>query len=250
MKNRLSIPVVIFIISAIIFINPDADAKKRKRAIVIDHTCTDLSKIPAKWINSAKSAVVLHYAHTSHGGQLVKGLSMIKKENSKYGFTSGKSSLPQVKNSLRIFDGQENDAYISPKEYWASSSGLLDTSSVLNNNSEINVSMWSWCCQQNYNSKSKVDRYLNAMSELERKNPGVTFVYMTGNAQSWNGHHQYRKDKGDITGISETNRSAGSVKRMAGFYSILQILNPGIRARVPIQYTMGKNFPVNMIITI
>ena len=42
--------------------------------IVIDHTSTDISKIPPYWINKAKELLRLSYGHTSHGSQLIVGV--------------------------------------------------------------------------------------------------------------------------------------------------------------------------------
>ena len=41
--------------------------------IIINHTCTNITKIPKYWLNKAKT-LTFHYAHTSHGGQIVTGL--------------------------------------------------------------------------------------------------------------------------------------------------------------------------------
>jgi len=43
------------------------------QAIVVDHTNTNISKIPDYWIGEAKK-LTLHYAHTSHGEQINVGL--------------------------------------------------------------------------------------------------------------------------------------------------------------------------------
>jgi len=188
-----------FVIAAMGSISYADDGTLMKRgnsAIIIDHNCIDISKIPDKWIKEAKRKIKLHYAHTSHGGQLTAGLRMLKQLDSKYNFACAGKFLPDSPVALCIFDGQENDRYISPDEYWASPKGISSTQSVLDHNPEINVSMWSWCCQQNNNSEWTTYKYLATVSELERKNSGVTFVYMTGNAQSWRGHHSYRNDKG------------------------------------------------------
>ena len=45
--------------------------------IIIDHTCTDLTQIPAAWITQVKQQVQVHYAHTSHGGQITEGLDRL-----------------------------------------------------------------------------------------------------------------------------------------------------------------------------
>jgi hypothetical protein len=43
--------------------------------LVIDHNCCELDMIPAAWIDSVQAGLRLHYAHTSHGGQLTTGLA-------------------------------------------------------------------------------------------------------------------------------------------------------------------------------
>ncbi len=67
---------------------------------------------------------------------------------------------------------------------------------MLNNNPAISVSLWSWCSQQAHNSEAQTQAYLDAMAAMEQANPNVTFVYMTGNAQAWHGHHSYHDDEG------------------------------------------------------
>ena len=42
-------------------------------ALVIDHTMTDLSQIPQEWLTAAKN-LAFHFAHTSHGSQIITGL--------------------------------------------------------------------------------------------------------------------------------------------------------------------------------
>ena len=88
----------------------------------------------------------------------------------------------------------EDKTYITPGDYWNSPTGVAATQAVLDHNRQINVSMWSWCCQQTHNSEAETQKYLDTMSELEKKNPYVRFVYMTGNAQAWRGHHSYESD--------------------------------------------------------
>ena len=46
--------------------------------IIIDHTSTDLSKIPALAIKRAKKILRIAYQHTSHGSQLVTGMDALK----------------------------------------------------------------------------------------------------------------------------------------------------------------------------
>ncbi len=45
--------------------------------IIINHTTTDLSKIPTYWIDQAKNLYKIAYGHTSHGSQLITGIEML-----------------------------------------------------------------------------------------------------------------------------------------------------------------------------
>ncbi|MCD4747090.1 MAG: hypothetical protein K8R58_12405, partial [Bacteroidales bacterium] len=63
------------------------------------------------------------------------------------------------------------------------------TQDVLNYKPIINISQWCWCCQVNSYSENDIKKYLDSISVLESEFPDVTFVYMTGNAQTGPGNH-------------------------------------------------------------
>ncbi len=157
------------------------------QGIIIDHTCTDLSKIPDTWINQVKSNLKIHYAHTSHGEQISVGLERLSNSNGKYAFYPDNCTMPDTTQYLSMMDGQYMygycETYVTPEYYWQGSGALNITRSNLNAG-DINVSMWAWCSQVDYYSAPEVQSYLDAMSQLEREYPDVTFVYFTGNAQS------------------------------------------------------------------
>ena len=44
-------------------------------AIIIDHTCTDITQIPQWAIEQAKITLHIAYGHTSHGSQLTDGMT-------------------------------------------------------------------------------------------------------------------------------------------------------------------------------
>jgi len=161
--------------------------------IIITHACTDTSAIPKEWIDTAQSVVKMHYAHTSHGGQLTTGLSRIESGDATYSVAIGYSSLPTEAGALCVFDGQEHDTYITPDEYWETEAGLNYTRSVLDNNPSVNVSMWSWCTQLTSYSQAQCQAYIDAVSILEAEYPAVRFVYMTCNAQATgsSGYNRY-----------------------------------------------------------
>jgi len=151
-----------------------------QEAIIINHTCTDLSRIPAAWIDSVQQRMKLHYGHTSHGSQLITGLGMIEQNNSDYSFIVGDNHLPSEEGAFCIFDGQEDVLAVPTIYYWATEEGMQMTSDVLTHNPVINVSMWSWCGEMSTNNSAEVQRYIDSIEVLEARFPQVQFVYMTG----------------------------------------------------------------------
>ncbi|NWF95011.1 MAG: hypothetical protein HXY34_02615 [Candidatus Thorarchaeota archaeon] len=164
--------------------NPRHSLSQWEGGLIIDHNCISLSSIPSTWIDAAQADVRFHYAHTSHGSQIVIGLEMIEDANSAYSVNIGYCSLPTESGALCIYDGNGVEDYITPDLYWESAEGLQLTQDTLDNNPTLTVSMWSWCTQLNYYDQGQVQDYLDAIAGLEAANPDVTFVYMTCNAQA------------------------------------------------------------------
>lgn len=173
--TKTAFPVRMLILSAVIL--PSAGALAQ--GIVVDHTCTDVSRIPANWIEQAKT-LKLHYAHTSHGSQLVTGAYILMGQDARFNATIQDQSLPSASVSLCVFDGQETQTYITPELYWQTPEGLQLTRDVLNHNSSIGFSMWAWCGQVSDSDAAYIQSYLNAMNRLESEYPAVRFIYMTG----------------------------------------------------------------------
>lgn len=148
---------------------------------IIDHTCTDLSQIPAPRIESAKVNVQLHYAHTSHGGQLTVGIQRIA--DSIYEYVLSHGSLPDGDSILRICDGQLYVSYVTPEHYWETEGGRNETQEVLDSFPDIDYSMWSWCTQANSADSQYIADYLGIIDSMDNENPDVRFIYMTGTAQ-------------------------------------------------------------------
>ena len=159
----------------------------KAQGFVVDHTCTDISRIPETWINQVKSTLKAHYAHTSHGEQIYTGLDRLSGSNNKYAFYPDNCTMPSTTEYLAMMEGQTVsgycETYITPDYYWEGTNALNITRGMLNAH-DINVSMWAWCSQLDYYSSSEVQVYLDAMTQLESEYPDVTFVYFTGNAQS------------------------------------------------------------------
>ena len=140
-------------------------------AIIIDHTCCDITKVPDNFVISAKNQFRIAYGHTSHGSQIPTGMSLL-------------SSLP---NSIYKYNGESGSLYLNDASFLSGDLGNPDrttwaenTRTVLNNNQKnINLIMWSWCGQV-AGSESDIQTYLNLMDKLENDFPVVKFVYMTG----------------------------------------------------------------------
>ena len=152
--------------------------------LLIDHTCIDLASIPEEWIDAAQANVRIHYAHTSHGGQITTGLNRIEADDGNYRQAQGSRSLPTEEGALCIYDGNGEHSYITPDLYWSTTEGLAITQATIDANPTFNVSLWSWCCQLTGYSEEQTQAYLDAMTGLEEANPHIIFVYMTNNAQA------------------------------------------------------------------
>ena len=130
-------------------------------AITANHqSSNDFSNIPTEYFAEVRSTFYIYYGHTSHGSQVITGLSMLNNQNTVlYG-------PPSIYDDYRIDLGDSA---------WES-----DTRNYLNDHPQTNLVMWSWCGQLSWYNASEVSNYLNRMNGLEGDYPGVVFVYMTG----------------------------------------------------------------------
>jgi hypothetical protein len=155
-----------------------------EEAIIIDHTTLDLNQIPDYWIEEAKK-LTFHYAHTSHGSQIMSGLNYLEQRDPKYSITviNAGSAPPTSLNcdpgTLCIYDGNPPETYITPEDYWSTEGGKDRTRAVASTGL-FDFSMWSWCGQQSSNSVETVQRYLDAMDGFESEYPTMRFILMTG----------------------------------------------------------------------
>ena len=153
-------------------------------AIIADHRAfQDFDKIPPYWIEKAKE-LTLHYAHTSHGSQIVDGILLLETLDRRFSVAVRENvseGLPALETppALRIYDGNPNETYIEPDDYWDGAAGLTRTRAVAATG-KYNFSMWSWCGQQSSNSKATTQRYLDNLNQLETEFPAMRFIYMTG----------------------------------------------------------------------
>ncbi len=166
-----------------------------KKFIVADHNSTNIGSIPDKWIKKVKEIINVHYCHTSHGSQIMTGLERLMNGNFsysarqgvKYNYYPDNCTVPDTSDHLSLMDGQKTgtncETYVSPDLYWKSENGRNLTRSMLKSHN-VNVSIFAWCSQMDYYSSSELEEYFKEISKLEKEFPHVTFVYMTGNAQS------------------------------------------------------------------
>jgi len=147
------------------------------QAIVIDHDCTDLNKIPEYWINQAKGQLRVCYGHTSHGSQPVTGMGTLMNDTSNKHLYDFNTDGTVESGVLSLADSApDGDLGHGGDTTWAE-----NTRTYLNGSgSDRNVVVWSWCGGVSDNTEGGIDAYLTAMNQLETQYPLVTFVYMTG----------------------------------------------------------------------
>ncbi|MBN2106624.1 MAG: hypothetical protein JW832_04300 [Deltaproteobacteria bacterium] len=158
-------------------------ATQATAALLIDHTSTDLSKIPSQWISQAKTDLHIAYQHTSHGSQLITGMNALQSYpdyGTKYSWTdagmAGTLDLDDYGipgcSDLSVGDSIDENG-VTP---WVTA-----TRTLLNNpaNSHVNVIVWSWCSINGHNAQ----RYVDNMEKLIGEYPDVQFVFMTGHAE-------------------------------------------------------------------
>ncbi|MBI5034324.1 MAG: hypothetical protein HZB51_27700 [Chloroflexi bacterium] len=145
-------------------------------ALIIDHTMTDASLIPTAFITAAKTTFRLSYGHTSHGSQLISGMSVLAKPPYNYNTNGAIQS-----GILSLADYMPSGDLGNPdRTSWATR-----TRTYLNGTgSNRNVVMWSWCGQVSSATEADITTYLNLMNQLEVDYPSVKFVYMTGHLAS------------------------------------------------------------------
>ncbi|MDD5724444.1 MAG: hypothetical protein PHY29_12025, partial [Syntrophales bacterium] len=150
-------------------------------SFIIDHHCTDISKIPDAWIQKAKSDLRIGYSHTSHGSQLVAGISAFKgSEGSKYDYTYSDwgASPGFFLNDYWACDYADDLGHTGDLSWYNATLTMLEKP-----DNDRNVVMWSWCDGVGDNTEEGIDAYLDAMNQLEQSHPDITFVYMTGHLE-------------------------------------------------------------------
>jgi len=159
--------------------------------IIVDHTCTDITRIPQSVIENAPAMLHIAYGHTSHGSQITDGMQGL------IAFADNGGKGLALPDNIFAFNNGGEDGVLDFEEGDGYGDGWLDhdcgyypdwvqeTREYLDDAShaDVNVIMWSWCGQASgYSEEQMNTRYLEPMSQLEQDYPDVTFVYMTGHA--------------------------------------------------------------------
>ena len=176
------------VLAAFLFVAPSVWAQE---ALIVDHRCTDITKIPQTFIDHAKANLHIGYGHTSHGSQLTTGMDSL------VDFANGGGlglSLPTdifewnnggVGGALDLEEGDGYDSGWLDHDAGYYPNWVNETREYLNDpsHSDVNVIIWSWCGQvSDYTEQQMIDQYLAPMNQLEQEYSHVTFVYMTGHA--------------------------------------------------------------------
>ena len=145
-----------------------------RTTILVNHATILLDRIPMEWTERARAQLHIAYGHTSHGSQLVTGMTgLVAFRGPAYAFRSGGTG-----GALDLRDTPFSgaaDLGNPDRSAWATA-----TRAYLRANPDINVVMWSWCGQVSNASAGDIDTYLSLMAALEAEFPQVRFVYMTG----------------------------------------------------------------------
>ena len=154
---------------------PAPDDPAGHKAIIADHTSTDLSQIPAQWLEQAKENVVWVYGSTSHGTQLWTGAEYLSDHIAPptFNFMLDWRTPPDQSAPPGLRMGYDDSWCWEPDAFLDTARDLLD------NAPEATAFMWSWCWEMS-DSETPVQRYLDMIAQLESEYPHVRFVYMTG----------------------------------------------------------------------
>jgi len=152
------------ILTGIIFIVVISISSKNVNAepIIADHlAAADFEKIPDIYFDIIHDDFHIYYGHTSHGSQIMSGLSTLEGENS--------SLDPPYFHEVGDDLGHNGDVSWEP-----------DIINYLYYNPECNMVMMSWCGGCSDNTEQGINTYLETFNQLEQDYPDVIFVYMTG----------------------------------------------------------------------
>ncbi|PIE89108.1 MAG: hypothetical protein CR997_12595 [Acidobacteria bacterium] len=164
--------------------------------IVADHFSTDLSLIQESAVHDAKAQLRIWYGHTSHGGQITSGMSVLANDYpTLYNYNSSGSggALSYQERSDDLGHNGDDGWEIATREQ-------LDRP-----DNDRNVVVWSWCGGVSDNTVEGINTYLNLMNQLELDYPDVTFIYMTGHLDGTGEEGNLHERNNQIRQYCQTN---------------------------------------------
>ena len=179
MKRKFIVILSFLVISFIFFsckkdngTNPVIVGPGNQGLLIINHSNINLNSIPVNWIDSAKAKLHIAYQHTSHGSQLISGMSGLEEwKGAPYqwndGVTNGQLDLDDY--------AMAGDLGSPDRTTWAAL-----TRDYLAVHNDVNVIIWSWCGEVSDATEENIITYLDLMQALENDYPNISFVYMTG----------------------------------------------------------------------
>jgi len=140
-----------------------------ENSIVSNHqSALAFANIPESYINQIKSEFRIFYMHTSHGSQVVSGMTLLEADDELFSVNEGDSSLTLFEYGGDL--GHNGDTAWVP----------ITRAQLDSPEHDYNMAFWSWCAGVSDNTEQGINTYLNAVNGLEQDYPNVTFIYMTG----------------------------------------------------------------------
>jgi hypothetical protein len=177
--------------------------------LLIDHTAVqDFDQIPDYWLERAKE-LTMHYAHTSHGMQIVSGLKYLEenidaiKYSVAYLTFQSNPALPPQENppAHRICD-----TGWKPADYWATEVGRNETRRFADSGL-FDYSMFAWCGDLSGSADlaEYIDEYLNVLDIFEQEYPNMRFIYQTGHTDGYPSYSRLRENNNRIREYCRNN---------------------------------------------
>jgi hypothetical protein len=176
-------------------------------ALIVDHHAVQaFDRIPEEWLEKAKE-LTMHYAHTSHGMQVIAGLNYLEEQVNpeKYG-VSTITYYTQYPDPFSALPRQETppvhriaDTGRKPEGYWYSEAGRDETRSFAATGL-YDFSMFGWCGELSGSTDltAYIDEYLTTLDQFEQSYPGMQFIYQTGHSDGYPSYSKLRENNDRI----------------------------------------------------
>ncbi|MBN1257573.1 MAG: hypothetical protein JXA52_07695 [Planctomycetes bacterium] len=151
-----------------------AKNQQRNAPLIIDNNCTEISKIPSEYLENAKKKFKVFFMRTAHGSQLTIGMEAMKSEL--YNFNATGEG-----GALMLHELESNLGHKGELRWRDGIPGRKGVRELLQSDlKKCNLVIPAWENGCSDNTPEGIDKYLNAMEEMEKEFPHKIFVYMTG----------------------------------------------------------------------